>query len=130
MKSKVLPENILKCMSPETRSPLGKAGKTSAEAIAKHEYGQERKLHQQIKQLLDIKNLMYVYSRTDKRTTVSKGFPDFCIFRPNSSPMMVEVKVGTNKLSEDQLIWAKKYFECTSGLVFTVRSLEELKALI
>lgn len=128
--NKVLPDNFLKCMSAEARRPMGKAGVTSSEAIAKYAYGQERKLHQQICQLLDIRNMVYIHSRTDKRATNGAGVPDFIIFLTDKPELCVEVKVGNNKLSEDQIKWADNYERKTGRFVFTVRSLEDLKVLL
>ncbi len=115
----VLPDNILRCMTPEARMPLGKAGKTNAEAIAKHSYGQERRLHQQICQ-----------SRTDKRATNGAGVPDFIIFRRDQPELCVEVKVGKNELSGDQELWRSNYYFTTGRPVPVIRSLEELKTLL
>jgi hypothetical protein len=128
--NKILPENVLKCMSPEARRPLGKAGVTSAEAVAKHEYGKERKLHQQICQLLNIRNYVYIHSRTDKRATNGAGVPDFIIFRRDQPELCVEVKYGMGSLSEDQMKWAIKYAASTDRLVEIVRSLDEVKTLL
>jgi hypothetical protein len=126
----VLPNNILKCMKPEDRRPLGKAGVTSAEAIAKHSYGKERKLHQQICQLLDIRNMVYVHSRTDKRSHTQPGTPDFIIFHANGPELCVEVKTMAGKVSDDQTRWALKYTTATGRCVFVIRSLEEFKTLL
>lgn len=117
-------------MSPEARSPLGKGGKTSEEAIAKYQYGQERILHKDIKQLLDIRNMVYVNSRTDKRTTTAKGVPDFIIFQRDKPELCIEVKVSKNNLSDAQELWRSNYYYATGRPVPIVRSLEELKALL
>lgn len=128
--NKILPENILKCMTPEARRPLGKAGRTSEEAIAKQTYRLERELHKDIKQLLDIRGMAYIHSRTDKRSTCGNGVPDFIVFQRGFPELCFEVKVGKNHLSMAQCEWAIKYREATDRAMLVVYSLNEVRALL
>ena len=70
----------------------------------------EEQLHASIRKLLDGLGIIYVRSRTDKRTTQQKGVPDFLmgIYDRNqerSVALAWECKVEGRKLSEDQEKW-------------------------
>ena len=69
----------------------------------------EEELHAMIRKLLDGLGILYVRSRTDKRTTQQKGVPDFLmgIQSPDGLcwPVAWECKVEGRKLSEEQELW-------------------------
>lgn len=109
---------------------MGKAGATSSEATAKWEYGQERKLHKQISGFFTIRNIVFIHSRTDKRTTTATGVPDYIIFLPNLPEICIEVKIGKGELRDGQEKWHAKYKAATGRAVFVVRSLDEVKSLL
>ena len=73
----------------------------------------EEELHAKIKKLLDGLGILYVHSRTDKRTTQQKGVPDF-LFAVRTKipdcdhPIAWECKVDGRKLSDDQEQWKMK----------------------
>lgn len=87
MKSSVIPENILKCMSPEDRRKHGQ--KTAAEVLAQGEAKSEKELQKQIVALLRLKGVEVNVSRMDKRKTDVVGWPDltFCVYA--MAPQMV-----------------------------------------
>ena len=76
----------------------------------------ERKLHAQIRNLLNLKGIEYLESRMDKRTTFKVGWPDFTfavlLDKPNKMdptnvtcvpiPIVWEIKVSNAKLRPEQ----------------------------
>lgn len=102
--SQVLPEHVLKRMSAADRSQLGKAGRTMAEAAEVFCFKSERDLQKHINRELNRRNIPFIYSRSDRRTTNTKGTPDFVF------PLrglfgrygFIEVKFGSGKPSKEQ----------------------------
>ena len=75
--------------------------KRQADADAKS----ERELQETIIQYLRMKGVLaIVHSRMDKRTTQSKGVADI-ICAVNGRALALEVKVGTNKPTDEQTEW-------------------------
>lgn len=71
---KVIPENILKCMSPEARRKYGQ--RTAAEVMASGEATSEKQLQRSIVGLLRLKGIEVNVSAMHKRTTHRVGWPD------------------------------------------------------
>jgi len=46
----------------------------------------------------------YIHARMDKKATINKGAPDFCIFWKGRT-ILIEAKTRTGKRSPDQLAW-------------------------
>lgn len=73
--------------------------------------GEEIKgLHEPFIQYLNLNEVLYAHSRTDRRTTEEKGRFDFLCMK-NGRGCVIEFKSGSNptaKLSEDQRRWAIK----------------------
>lgn len=103
---KVLPENILRRMSAADRKSLGKAGLTRADCEAIAEAKNERELQKQIVNYLRLQGIEVNVSRTDKRTTHKKGWPDLTFavqsLGATSIANVWEVKFGNGKLSLEQ----------------------------
>ena len=106
----VLPENILKCLSPLERKRLGKAGMTKAEAADRAEAKNERELQRQIVSYLQLKGIEVLWHRTDKRSTATIGWPDVT-FTIGQYVSLVgifpvacawEIKFSNGKLSKEQ----------------------------
>lgn len=70
----VLPDNILRCMTPEARKALGQ--KTAEEVLAQGEAKSEKELQRSIVALLRLKGIEVNVSRMDKRKTDAVGWPD------------------------------------------------------
>lgn len=107
MKPVVLPENILNKMSPDDRKKLGKAGATKAECDAKQLAKSEKEVHKQISQWLTLHDIYFCHSRMDRKTTNQRGQPDYMFAwkfdrAALARPVAIEVKVGSNKLSDEQ----------------------------
>jgi hypothetical protein len=123
-----LPENILRCMSPKDRAPLGKAGVTSAEAQAKFEAKSERQLHKDIIGLMNNRGIYFVHSRMDKRTTNAVGTLDFylCV---KGRFIALECKTMNGKLSPEQEKVIDHLIR-NGATVVIVRDLGQVKAVL
>lgn len=129
MRMEELPENVRRCIPKDDRQEFGKAGVTSAEAQQKFERNAERKLHEQIVGFLRIKGVRFIVrSRMDRKTTNAVGTPDI-IFCFCSKFIALEVKVGTNNLTNAQRQALEDIIE-DGGISLVVRSLEAVKTLL
>ena len=62
----------------------------------------ESQIHQALSKWLDSEKLLYIHSRTDKRTSQTLGDPDYCIVHCGRC-IFIELKVTGNKLSVAQV---------------------------
>lgn len=90
------------------------AGKTPKDAPQSQPEGKkaileplEKELQAQIAALLRRNDIWFAWSRSDKRTRNVVGTPDF-LFVLEEKPFAWEVKIGNNKLSEEQAKTADK----------------------
>jgi len=84
-------------------------------------------LHRPAVRWLQAHNIAYVWSRTDKPSTVTEGAPDFVI--AVNPPVFVEFKTKVGKLSEKQRDW--HFLAERAGVkVHVLRSLGEFLALM
>jgi len=111
-----LPESVMRCIDPAERKKLGRGYATAAETAAKVDLYNERRLHTQIRQLLNLKGIVFFESRMDKKSHGTKGWPDFTfavlLQKPNKMdptnvtcvpiPCGWECKVGKGKMSPEQ----------------------------
>lgn len=86
-------------MSPKDRGDLNQ--KTTEERSSTVDLRLERDLHKLIMNELSRRQIFYVHSRTDKKTSQNVGVPDF-IFAVLGLPTAVEVKLPGRKLTADQ----------------------------
>jgi len=128
MSEPVLPENYLKCMTPQQRRQFGKGGMTAAEATAKAEARSERELQRQISQYLDMRDIPYSNSRMDKRTTTPVGNPDYWICFKGRC-IAVECKMPGRKLTPEQQCFKARFYE-HGGIHLTCYNLGMLKAVL
>lgn len=111
----ILPDKILRLLSPEDRKKLGKAGLTKPEWESKWQARNERDLQKQIAQLLGLHGIAYCWHRTDRRSHATIGWPDFtfCVEGEydcssegyNITPTYAcawEIKFGDGELSIEQ----------------------------
>jgi len=141
-----LPEHVLKMIDPSQRKEMGL--RTNEEIAARVEIYNERKLHSQIRQLLNLKGIVYLECRMDRRSHATVGWPDFTfavlLNKPNKVdptnvtcvpiPCAWECKVGNTKLRPEQEEMLRRLQAEPNGWrVKVIRSLqeaaEELKAL-
>jgi len=94
------------------------------------EAGQEVSvLHKAIKDLCVSLGWQYFYNQPHKRSTATKGQPDFIIAASRGRTYYVEAKAGTGRLSEDQQC-VKEQLEANGHILHVVRSMSEFKELI
>lgn len=122
----ILPENILKHMSKADRAKLGKGALLASEANAIVLAKKESQVHKEISQWLNLHDIFFFHSRTDRRATTTNGTPDYAFLWPFGLEKIVhgvaiEVKVGGNKLSDEQekVMWKMRdngwvYYVATS----------------
>lgn len=96
-----LPENILRCMAPGDRTPMGKAGRTLAECDEANAIKLEKELHRQIEQDLRRRMVTYGHCRMDRKSTMIVGWPDFT-FAIKGQAIAVECKAPGGILSDEQ----------------------------
>lgn len=99
LNSKLLPDNIRRRMSIETRKAMGTP--TDQESKEKHDEATEKELQDQISSLLRLRGIWFERKAMHKKSTGTPGCPDF-LFAINNKPIAFEVKVGENNLSPDQ----------------------------
>lgn len=95
----IIPQNIVERMSPMDRGDLNQS--TAEERSSIVDLRLERDLHKLIMNELSRRQIFYVHSRTDKKTSQNVGVPDF-IFAVLGLPTAVEVKLPGRKLTADQ----------------------------
>lgn len=71
----------------------------------------------------------YIHSRTDQRSTVEVGAPDFVIFMPEGRIIVVEGKAKGGKVSPEQLAW-KLQLELLKTPLHFVWSFEEFLKIV
>lgn len=97
----ILPENILRLMSPKDRAALGKAGVSKAEAEARFIARNERQLQRLIAKELNRREIWFHRAAMHKKTTGTLGTPDF-LFALNGAACAIEVKFAAGRLRSDQ----------------------------
>jgi len=97
----ILPNNVLKCLSPTEKNRLGKAGLTTDEAQERFEAKNERDLQRLISNYLRLNNLPFLQDSMHKRRTGTIGWPDFTVFI-HGHLLLFEVKFGKGKVSPEQ----------------------------
>lgn len=95
-----LPDSFLKCMKPADK-PRGNAGLTTQEASDKGLNKLEREVHKEISNWLRLHGIPCFHARTDKRSTIDVGLPDYALAAAGT-PVCLEVKVGGRKLTQEQ----------------------------
>lgn len=101
--TELFPERVLKRMSAADRKSVGQM--TATEAVQRCEHRLEKQqqgifaswcaLHERAGELV------YNWSRTDKRSTNRTGLPDFCVWSRGRC-LFIELKAPGGRLSEEQ----------------------------
>lgn len=120
---KVLPENILRCMTPADRKAIGQ--QTAAEASETFDARQEKQLHRLIEAELTRRGVVVIHSAMHRRTTTAKGVPDF-LFAIKGVPYAIEAKTATGRIREEQA-WMLARMKENGWHCAIVRSFEEFK---
>jgi hypothetical protein len=119
---KLIPEHIKKMIDPGHRQELGIM--TEEEREKKIDAYNERKLHADIRQLLNLKGIAFLECRMDKRSHATVGWPDFTMGL--SVPCAWELKVDKARLRPEQEEMIRKMqTPPNSWHVKVIHSLEE-----
>jgi hypothetical protein len=99
----ILPENLLKLMSPADRKQYGRAGWTAEDCQERVDLRLERKLHADFSGFLRRHEFgLVIHTDPRKKSPIRPGWPDFSIFSRYSQTLFIEFKVGDNTLSTVQ----------------------------
>jgi hypothetical protein len=99
IKSNLLPENIRRCMPKEVRKEAGAL--TLVEVFDKEARREETKTHNKFIDWCNLNEVSFVHSRTDRKSTIQPGHPDFTLL-VNGRGCCIEFKAPGGKLSQDQ----------------------------
>src|SRR6516165_4486691 len=100
MNSNLLPDRVLRLMSPEDRA-LGKVGWTREECETRFATRSERGQQRLFATWLASRRMPYVQPRPDRKSGIKPGWPDFSVHAGNRS-IFIEMKVQGGKLSPEQ----------------------------
>jgi hypothetical protein len=98
--SKNLPENIRKCMAKDVRKEL--KAYTNEEITENQARGEELEMHRQFQNWCQRRDVIFVHSRTDKKSTIKKGHPDFTLLWSGRG-CCIEFKGKYGKLTDEQI---------------------------
>lgn len=101
MNCTVLPEHILRLMSSQDRKSLGKGAMTADEAVQKFSAKREKEMHDIFSQWLNLNGIPFIHARTDKRSTIQVGWPDFTVIHKGRA-VCVEFKMPYAKIDVKQ----------------------------
>lgn len=124
MKPELLPNSFTdKIADPEERERIVGSPLPSAERHAAEDVKIERELHRLISNELTRREIFFVHSRMDRKTTQAKGTPDFvaCVA---GHFVCFEAKTATGSLTDEQLA-ARMEVIRNGGRYYVVRSFQE-----
>jgi hypothetical protein len=128
--SKLLPDKILRLLSSADRRSLGKAGLTAEEAFDAARVKSERDLQNLIESYLNLRGIVAIRSRMDKKTTTPAGTPDFLLALAGRA-VALEAKLPGELLTKDQQAMKDKMSLPPNGWRWiTVYSLDDVKTLL
>lgn len=128
--STVLPNHVLRLMSPADRAKLGPAGVLAEEAMEVYECRTERELQELLVQWLTTHRGVNRVIRNwfGRKTTTESGTPDL-LFLYERTPFAWEVKTPTGKLSLAQER-AQVAFLKDGWHYYVIRSFAEARAIL
>lgn len=97
----LLPESVKRYMPTEERR-RDKHLRTIEDIESDTAIKEERDMHEKFMQWLNLNEIYYLQSRMDKKSTIRKGQPDFCITHQGYA-VHIEFKYGDNIPSEAQI---------------------------
>lgn len=128
--SKLLPDKVLRLLSPADRRSLGKAGLTAEEAVLAGRVKVERDLQNLIESYFRLRGVFAIRSRMDKKTTTPVGTPDFMLALDGEA-IAIEAKLPGEELTPEQETMRKILTEAPNGWRWlTVHSLDPIKELL
>lgn len=121
-----IPEHIRRLMPPDDRRAC--AAPTMDEQNARHEHKRETKLQHDMVALLGHMGIVVNVSRTDRRKTDKKGWPDLT-FAVQGLACGVEVKTATGQRTPEQVAVMER-MAANGWRVAVVRTLGELREFV
>jgi hypothetical protein len=97
----LVPENLLKLMSPEDRRLVAKGQLTAEQALDKFCRREEKELHRQFESWLMRHEVDYTHARMDKPSTIEVGTADYHVWR-GIRHAFIEFKSEHGKLRKEQ----------------------------
>lgn len=104
--NRILSEKLLRLTTKQQRDELG-LGHTVEEASEKLSRKLERDMHDQFSAWCKLNGILVVHARTDRKSTIRKGWPDFTLLY-QGSVICIEFKLPGEKLTEEQVECAKE----------------------
>lgn len=135
MKSSILPESVLRRMSPEDRRTIKQETATEAQQAQddQSERFLQKLIHNDLLRLQSAgESIWFYHARMDRPTTCAKGVPDFLLILGgalNRRFIALECKVGKNDLSPDQALEGAK-IRAAGGEFHVVRTFDEYRKAI
>lgn len=120
-----LPERVLRLIPKAQRAAMGSAGETIDEATARASVKLEREMHDQFSAWLRINGIPFIHARTDLRSTIQKGWPDFTVLWRGGA-VCIEFKMPKGIISEEQRETMKRLQETGSIVVIFTNSQEAI----
>lgn len=127
IESSIIPDHILKCMSPEDR-PKGVEGMTKEQLVERGEEKEESEIQDQICSYLRLRDIWFERKAMHKKSTGTTGCPDF-LFCANGRFIAMEVKTATGTVKKNQQT-ALEAIAKNGGRVYVVRSFKQAHEVI
>jgi VRR-NUC domain len=122
----VVSENIMRHMDPETRKKHGLL--LAEERAEKADREAERQMHVEVSRECLRQRIGMIEARMDKRSTITKGHPDFTLMK-NNQLFLLELKAANGRLSNDQEDRIAELEQCGNQTVVASSSLEAINAI-
>jgi hypothetical protein len=128
--SKILPDKILRLLSPADRRSLGVAGLTAEEALGAARIKSERDLQNLMESYFNLRGVVAIRARMDKKTTTKRGTPDF-LLALRGHAIALEAKLPGEELEPDQVKMKAAMTADPNGWEWvTVTTLDAVKSLL
>jgi hypothetical protein len=128
--SKLLPDKVLRLLSPADRRSLGKAGLTAEEAVLAGRIKAEKDLQNLMESYFNLRGIVAIRSRMDKATRTKTGTPDF-LLAIRGRAIAVEAKLPGKDLEEDQQSMKAKMMAAPNNWHWvTAYSMDTVKNLV
>jgi hypothetical protein len=122
----VVSENIMRHMDPKTRKKHGLL--LAEERAEKADREAERQMHVEVQRECLRQRIGMIEARMDKRSTITKGHPDFTLMK-NNHLFLLELKAANGRLSKDQEDRTAELEQCGNQTVVASSSLEAIQAI-
>lgn len=129
MKPQILPNSFTdKIADPKERRRICGTPLTSPERQAANDAKLERELHKLICNELLRRQIVFIHSRMDRKSTIGVSLPDFC-FALSGHPVAVECKTKSGELSPEQYVTMNRMIG-NGWRYYVVRSFAEFAEIL